>query len=84
MALLAGSAGAVRATPAFADCSSQGAQVVVPGTFQRVAAKNTHVFVTSTDRKLLDAELRRQADGQLVPAQTSNRVDAENAAGRSS
>jgi hypothetical protein len=61
-----------------ADCSSRGEEVVIPGTYQRAAPKNTHVFVTSTRAKLQGAELRHKDDGALVASRATSRVDAEN------
>lgn len=58
----------------------------MPGTYQRVAPKNTRVFVTSTNRKLQGAELRQKPSselgqrrsGELVPSRAKSHVDAEN------
>lgn len=68
----------VLTSEARADCSSRGAEVAIPGSYQRVAPKNTRVFVTSTSSKLQGAELRRKDDGARVPTRATSRVDAEN------
>ena len=78
LALLAGSCIYAWVTEARADCSSQGAEVVVPGTYQRAAPKNTRVFVTSTRKNLRGVELRHKDDGALVASRATSRVDAEN------
>jgi hypothetical protein len=65
-------------TEARAECSAHGAEVVIPGTYQRAAPKNTHVFVTSTRAKLQGVELRGKDDGAPVASRVTSRVDAEN------
>lgn len=52
--------------------------MVIPGTYQRAAPKNTRVFVTSTRAKLQSVELRRKEDGAVVASRATSRVDAEN------
>ncbi len=75
--MLLGSWACAWASEARAECAARG-EVVIPGTYQRAAPKNTHVFVTSTRAKLQGAELRRKDDGALVQSRATSRVDAEN------